>query len=451
MVKLNKYQKEVEKQLLKNEKQVLEELKQNYVETLKDVKLRIQNLMSDEMTQSKIYQKQYQENIERQLQANIDLLSTKNFNSISDYLKTTYQDGFVGTLYNMQKEGVPFIMPLNQDTIVKSILKKTEDFQLSKTLYKNAEELKKTIKGEITRGISGGSTYSDIAKKITLYSEADLKKSYRIARTEGGRVQSESKFETMQRAKANGADVVKQWDSTMDSRTRMTHARLDGQIRELEEEFEIDGKKAMYPHGFGIAEEDINCRCCLLERARWAVKGETNFTKNIDGDIADFKNVKDYKDFKQKYFKFYAIHDIMTKTDKEGIKNVQYIGKLDKNKLGEFKNKILTEEVVLTKERMHHVQKRHPGDYENYVMYLPEVLNNPDYILEDKEMKDTILMLKTLKENNKNIQIVVKLITEQAETDKVNSIITFWHIRERNYRKLINSGKIIYSKLDKNE
>ncbi len=451
MVKLNKYQKEVEKQLLKNEKQVLEELKQNYVEALKDVKLRIQNLMSDEMTQSKIYQKQYQENLERQLQANIDLLSTKNFNSISDYLKATYQDGFVGTLYNMQKEGVPFVMPLNQDTIIKSILKKTEDFQLSKTLYKNAEKLKKTIKGEITRGISGGSTYSDIAKKITLNSEADLKKSYRIARTEGGRVQSESKFEVMQRAKSNGADVVKQWDSTMDSRTRMTHARLDGQIREMEEEFEIDGKQAMYPHGFGIAEEDINCRCCLLERARWAIEDETNFTKSIDGDIVEFKNVKDYQEFKQKYFNFYENYDTMAKIDKEGIKNVQYVGKLDKNRLGKYKDAIVTDEVILTDERMYHIKEHHPGDYEKYGKYINTIIEDPDYILDDNKNLDTILLMKTIQDEQKNIQIVVRLNTNGSLKEKQNSILTLWKVKTKTYNQMLRNKKIIWEKLDKNE
>lgn len=40
--------------------------------------------------------------------------------------------------------------------------------------------------------------------------------------------------------------------------------------------------------------------------------------------------------------------------------NVQKIGKLERNKLGEFKDKLLTEDVVLTKERIEHIRKRHP-------------------------------------------------------------------------------------------
>lgn len=302
---MNKHQLEVEKELLQNEKEVLEDLKNNYAKALKDIKKRIKDLQENELTQSKIYQVQYQHNLEKQLQAIVDLLSTDNVQTISEYLKKTYEDGFIGTLYNMQIEGVPLIMPINQDEVIKSITKKTEDFKLSKTLYENADKLKKTIKTEMTRGISQGNSYSDITKKIALNSEADLKKAYRIARTESGRVQSESKYEAMKRAKKNGANVVKQWDSTMDSKTRQTHAMLDGQIRELEDPFEVAGNQAMYPHGFGIASEDINCRCVLLERARWAIEDEKDFTKVVDGDIIRFNDIKSYKEFKENYFSFY--------------------------------------------------------------------------------------------------------------------------------------------------
>lgn len=55
------------------------------------------------------------------------------------------------------------------------------------------------------------------------------------------------------KAKEKGVDVVKQWDATLDARTRPHYAMLDGQIRKLEEPFEVAGRKAMYPSGFGVA------------------------------------------------------------------------------------------------------------------------------------------------------------------------------------------------------
>lgn len=92
-----------------------------------------------------------------------------------------------------------------------------------------------------------------------------------ITRTEGHRVQVQSAMDAQQAAKDAGADVVKQWDAVLDDRTRETHRMLDGQIRELDESFEVNGKKADAPGMFGDPAEDCNCRCCLLQRAKWAL------------------------------------------------------------------------------------------------------------------------------------------------------------------------------------
>ena len=113
--------------------------------------------------------------------------------------------------------------------------------------------------------------YADIARNIRNYGRVSMDKAITIARTEGHRIQEESRNEARHKAKEAGADIVKQWDSTLDSRTRPTHQKLDGQIRELDEPFEVNGMKAMYPSGFGKAKEDINCRCVCLQRARWAL------------------------------------------------------------------------------------------------------------------------------------------------------------------------------------
>lgn len=60
-------------------------------------------------------------------------------------------------------------------------------------------------------------------------------------------------------------------DATLDSNTRDTHRQLDGQIRETDELFVVDTKKAMQSGGFGDPAEDCNCRCVSLTRARWGL------------------------------------------------------------------------------------------------------------------------------------------------------------------------------------
>jgi len=129
---------------------------------------------------------------------------------------------------------------------------------------------------------------------------------------------------------------------------------------------------------------------------------------------------------------------------------LKYIGRLDKEKLGKYKNIIVTDEVIMTNERIEHVRKKHPGDYEKYIDYIPNVIKNPHYILEDKDNIDTILILKTINEKEKNIQVVIKIHINKEE-NKYNSIITFWHIRDRNYNATIKNNKIIYKNIDNDE
>lgn len=55
----------------------------------------------------------------------------------------------------------------------------------------------------------------------------------------------------------------------------------------------------MYPGGFGDPSEDCNCRCCLLQRAKWALSEEEYYTK-WDGDKNELVRVeaKTYNEFK---------------------------------------------------------------------------------------------------------------------------------------------------------
>lgn len=130
---------------------------------------------------------------------------------------------------------------------------------------------------------------------------------------------------------------------------------------------------------------------------------------------------------------------------------MQYIGKIDINKLGEYKAKIITNDVIITEERIKHIKEHHPGDYEQYSKYISKIIHNPDYILEDNKNLDTILYMKTIRENGKNIQIVVRLNTNKKEIKKKNSILTLWKIKDKTYKQLLRNRKIIWKMLDKDE
>lgn len=76
---------------------------------------------------------------------------------------------------------------------------------------------------------------------------------------------------------------------------------LDGQIRELNKPFEVNGRKAMNPSGFGIASEDIHCRCALLQRARWALDEDELKTLKERAEYYGLDKTNSFDDFKQMY------------------------------------------------------------------------------------------------------------------------------------------------------
>lgn len=307
---MNKRQKEVLQAQLDAEKKMLRELKQVYSQALKDCEAKIRELSARtdmENLQSIVYQKQYQEALKAQLEGVLTALQSNSYATISEYLTQCYQNGYIGAMYDIHGQGIPVIMPIDQKAVTRAI---QTDSKISKGLYNRLGEdvgkLKTSIRAELSRGIANGSSWNEVAGKLsksfkntpfsTAFSRAML-----ITRTEGHRVQVQSAMDAQQAAKDAGADVVKQWDAALDDRTRETHRMLDGQIRELDESFEVNGKKADAPGMFGDPAEDCNCRCALLQRARWALDEEELETLQERAAFFLLDKSEDFEDFQSKY------------------------------------------------------------------------------------------------------------------------------------------------------
>lgn len=301
---MNKQERQVIKLELTKEQKALDELEKQYRQALRDIEEKIRLLQSDELTQSRIYQLQYQQALRGQVAGILDKLRGDQYATIQQYLHDSYQDGFIGTMYSIHGQGIPLIVPLDQNAAVKAII---TDSKIEEGLYEslgvNIKQLKKAISTEITRGIAGNLPFADIARNITNRTRAPLGRAKTIVRTEAHRIQQAAAADARNAAKENGCEVVKQWDGTLDGDTRPTHRRLDGQIRETEEPFEMDGKTAMYPGDFGKPEEDCNCRCVALTRAKWALDEEELETLKKRAEFFELDKTKDFEKYREKYLK----------------------------------------------------------------------------------------------------------------------------------------------------
>lgn len=126
-----------------------------------------------------------------------------------------------------------------------------------------------------------------------------------------------------------------------------------------------------------------------------------------------------------------------------GEKPVQTIGSIDIEKYKSVSDKIRTNEVVITDERIAHIKEHHPNDFEKYSAYIKDMVENPQYILEDK-VPNTAVILKEFTENDEHFRLIMKLAVEGDDADKKNSVITFLKISEKKFKKYLRNKKILY-------
>lgn len=299
-----KREKEVIQYQLDNEKEVIAALEREYEKALWHINQRIRMYQADEQTLSRIHHINYQKELRRQVEAILERLHSGEYETINQYLTDTYTDAFVGTMYSLAGQGVPVIAPLDRNAMVKAVL---TDSKISEGLYTSlgvdTKKLKKAISSEISRGLSSGMAYADIARNIATVTGAPKSRAKAIVRTEGHRIQQASTQDAAKASKARGANVKKQWDSTLDGGTRPTHRRLDGQIRDVEEPFSMDGKTAMNPGDFGDPAEDCECRCVELIRATKALDESELERLKERAKIFELDKTEDFEDFKKKYLK----------------------------------------------------------------------------------------------------------------------------------------------------
>mgnify|MGYP000693703247 CR=1 FL=1 len=124
---------------------------------------------------------------------------------------------------------------------------------------------------------------------------------------------------------------------------------------------------------------------------------------------------------------------------------IQSLGNIDIQVLTkEFVN-IQTDEIIVTNERISHIKERHPNDYERFCSYIPEMISNPDYIIEANK-PNTGVILKEIEEHGEKFKLVLRIKVQGDPDEYKNSIMTFWHIGETTWKKSLKNKKILYKR-----
>ena len=119
----------------------------------------------------------------------------------------------------------------------------------------------KKMNAEVLQGILQGEPMDKIAGRLSKVTEMNATAAIRNARTMVTGAENKGRQDSYARATADGIILAKEWISTNDSRTRHSHAVLDGAIVDQDKKFD---NGLMYPGDpSGRPEEVWNCRCTV--------------------------------------------------------------------------------------------------------------------------------------------------------------------------------------------
>lgn len=293
---LDKWNKELQALSNRRYKNMDGKLYNYYKDTLKQINIEIKDYLEryDELSFSKKLELENQFKRAGKIDSILHELSGKTTESVTDYVRDELQNGYSGVWYAIEgAENVQLDFGMLPERYIDELVhKKVSGKNFSTRLYQYRNELAERTTTALLDGASRGLGYRAVAKQVGELTEANYKQALRIARTEGGRVQSIAKQKAYKEAEDKGVKLEKQWLATLDKKTRTQHQILDGQTVGIDEKFKFDGMEADGPRLFGNAGLDINCRCTTI-----AVVNGISPESRKDNESKELIKYANYKDW----------------------------------------------------------------------------------------------------------------------------------------------------------
>lgn len=244
--------------------------------------------------------------------------TVRNTQDIEAMLEDIFAESANRTMFSIEKgANVDTSFTLYDQNTVNRLIEEQPNL-LPKPRVKIAKDKKwnqKKITSAVTQGILQGDSMGQIAKRMRGeiskgFSIEDVKdwqskpmdkamkelsrkisqSAIRNARTAVTGAENAGRLRGYEDAQDMGIKLQQQWVATLDNRTRHEHRELDGQIRDIDEPFEVDGDEIMYPADPSAEPHLVyNCRCTTIA----VVEGHP-----IDLDVRDTSVIGDYEEWK---------------------------------------------------------------------------------------------------------------------------------------------------------
>lgn len=228
----------------------------------------------------------------------LNLLTGKNATITKRLSAEVFQESYYRTGFMFEeatRANLSFSV-LNPKVIQASVENPISGLTLNETLQKNRVNIIRDVKQTVTQGLITGSSYKDMATRLTKTFEGDVVKANRVVRTEAHRNKEAGSLAAGKHAKKLGVKFTVTWISTLDERTREQHGQMDGQVAADKSdgswEFTYpDGLKTQAPGMSGYGHQDINCRCSTMKRP---VGYEPSFRRVKGEGVSTYKTYEDW-------------------------------------------------------------------------------------------------------------------------------------------------------------
>ena len=124
---------------------------------------------------------------------------------------------------------------------------------------------RKNVQEQVLKGIEDGASINEIQASLMQSKAFNAPRALRIASTEVTRAVNSGSVAAYQAIADEGFPIRYAWLSAKDKFVRDDHRKLDNHppIRPGES-FKIGDLETTTPGGFGVASQDINCRCTVI-------------------------------------------------------------------------------------------------------------------------------------------------------------------------------------------
>lgn len=363
------------------------------------------------------------------LQRCLEDISGSMNDKMSRALVKAYKDAGLAAKDSLGKKSVWTVQ--NRHMAEACVTRKWAGDNFSGRIWKNRDQLAKQIEHGISTIVITGMGRNDLLRELN---KTDYRERF-VPPAGASQDEAEQLLEAyLQRGRRQADCLV---------RTELMHTLNTAQIETYRSEgvnyLEFDCEPTACPHCLDIAKSNPhpinkipctighpNCRCTWL-----AVEDE---------DVEDIR--RQYAEPQSEKTVDNSAESGIIKSRSDTVAEITTLGKVNKEPLEKEFGALKTDEIIITNERIKHIQNRHPEDYELFEKYAVKTIEAPDIIIKDDKNDNTVFMVKKLATTNLNV--VAKLILDIEDNDLKNSVMTFYRIRERNLRKLQNKNKVLY-------